>query len=161
MLKKPYMRSDEQKINIWRFLKMRNETIIQNELIIDTKISDGAYRLYILLQSMCYGDKDTCYPSQEYLAEKLSKSVRTIQRYMDELVLNKLIKKKRRGSISNLITVVAKSVKKNVDKVIGACKKAYGSCKNKKKAGSFNNYDQREYSQDDISNMEKKLLGYL
>lgn len=137
---------------------MRNETIIQNELIIDTKISDGAYRLYILLQSMCYGDKDSCYPSQRYLADKLKKSVRTIQRYIDELIVNKLIKKKRRGSITNVITVIAKVINKNKEKVVKAFERAYKSCKNKVK-GNFNSYDQREYSKDEFKEIERKLLG--
>lgn len=137
---------------------MRNETVIQNELIIDNKISDGAYRLYILLQSMCYGDKVVCYPSQQYLADKLKKSVRTIQRYFDELVKNDLVRKKRRGSISNLITVIAKAANKNKEKVVKAFNRAYNSYKNRSK-GSFNNYDQREYSKSDFKEIERKLLG--
>lgn len=60
---------------------MTSYTIIKNKLITDN-ISNGAYRLATLFLSMCYADKDTCYPSQKYLSEKLNRSVRTIQRYL-------------------------------------------------------------------------------
>jgi len=37
---------------------MTNYTIIDNNLITDTTLSDSAYRLYNLMLSMCYGEKD-------------------------------------------------------------------------------------------------------
>lgn len=133
---------------------MKNETMIQNEVIVNTNISDGAYRLYVLLQSMCYGNKVNCYPSQKYLAEKLNKSIRTIQRYMDELVNNNLIKKKRRGSISNLITVIAKVIKEKEQVVTNGVKKAYSTYKVKKRG--FCDYKQRKYNFDKL---EKAMRG--
>lgn len=77
-------------------------TIVENDFIEIEDISDGAFRLYVVLKKMCYGDKDSCFPSQEYLSNKLGKSIRTIQRYIDELIEYGVVIKKRRGSISNI-----------------------------------------------------------
>lgn len=82
---------------------MTNYTILQNNDI-TLNISDRAFRLYCLLKSMAYGEKTSCYPSQVYLAEKLNRSVRSIQRYLKELLKAGYIKIKRRGSISNIYT---------------------------------------------------------
>jgi hypothetical protein len=47
-------------------------TPISNE-ILDMNISDGTFRLYCIIQSYCYGDKEECYPSQRTLADRLGK----------------------------------------------------------------------------------------
>lgn len=88
---------------------MTNYTIIQNDTI-TSNLSNGAFRLYCLLQSMAYGDKDTCFPSQSYLGGKLNKSLRTIQRYLQELYDAKLIQKRRRGPKSNVYTIIGKKI---------------------------------------------------
>lgn len=135
--------------------------------IMNYKISDGAFRLYFLLQSMCYNDKTECYPSQNYLAEKLNKSVRTIQRYIDELIDAGLLKKKRRGSISNLYVVMLKVLSQKVESVLDKVKeirnknsKAQGSAGVKyssPKAKSSNwSVGDRAY---DFHNLEAMLLG--
>jgi len=141
---------------------MYNESIIQNIDITNIKISDGAYRLYILLQSMCYGDKCTCYPSEKYLAVSLGRSVRTIQRYLLELVKEGLILIRRRGSISNLYTVIAKKIKQAGQKVVSSIKSAYKAYKQKTKIDkqekhTFNNFKQRSYN---FQNLKEQLLGY-
>lgn len=138
---------------------MTNYTIIQNSDI-TSNISNGAFRLYCLLNSMCYGDKNTCYPGQFYLAEKLSKSIRTIQRYLKELVQAKMIKIKHRGSISNVYTIVNK-VTSTVKEAVTKAKKAYDNHFKKKKDNNdkkikFNDYEQRNYN---YNNLEKMLLG--
>jgi DNA-binding transcriptional regulator YhcF (GntR family) len=139
---------------------MTNYTILQNDDII-ANISDGAFRLYTFLNSMCYGDKNTCFPSQFYLAEKLCKSVRTIQRYLIELVQAGYIKIKRRGSISNVYKIVNK-VTSTVKEAINKAKNAYNRNFKKKKDNDdikktkFNDYEQRNY---DYNNLEQMLLG--
>lgn len=137
---------------------MTNYTIIQNTDI-TSSLSDGAFRLYCLLQSMCYGEKDTCFPSQNYLANVLKKSIRTIQRYLNELIAAGIIKKKRRGSISNIYTILGKKILQQVDKAVNKAKNAYKSYKNKykkEKVSSFNDYEQTQYNFD---NLEAMLLG--
>lgn len=88
---------------------MTNYTILQNDTI-TSNLSNAAFRLYCLLQSMCYGDKDSCFPSQNYLANALNRSTRSIQRYLEELYNAKLVQKRRRGSISNIYTILGKKI---------------------------------------------------
>jgi Helix-turn-helix domain len=83
-------------------------TKINNNCLDTSNLSDGAFRLYLLLQRMCYGEKCFCFPSQDYLGAALNKSTKSIQRYINELVAAELIEKKRRGSTSNIYTVVDK-----------------------------------------------------
>lgn len=84
---------------------MTNFTMIENE-IFNYDISGQAFRFYCLLKSYYLNGKTLCYPSQKTLAERLNKSVRTIQRNLSELVKAGLIKVKRRGSISNIYELV-------------------------------------------------------
>jgi DNA-binding transcriptional regulator YhcF (GntR family) len=138
---------------------MTNFTILKNKDI-TSNISDGAFRAYTLIKSMCYGDKNTCFPSQRYLAEKLNRSVRSIQRYLIELVQAKMIQIKRRGSISNVYTIVNK-VTSTVKEAVTKAKKAYNKNFRKKndddyKKTKFNDYDQRNY---DFTTLEKIALG--
>jgi len=135
---------------------MNNYTILDNTLI-TSNISDGAYRLYTLLLSMAY-NKNTCYPSQNYLAEKLHKSIRTIQRYLNELINAKLIAKRRRGSISNVYTLIAKKVQQNVNRAITKAKDAYNRKFNKNNSNSsYFAYEGRNYN---YAELEEQLLGY-
>ena len=142
---------------------MTNYTLIDNNQITNVKLSDGAYRCHDLLLSMCYGLKDTCYPSIKYIANTLNKSTRTINRYLKQLVEQGLIIKRRRGSISNIYTLLQKKAGQAVEKVqevITSAKKAYKSNYKsypKKKESVFNNFEQRTY---DYDNLEEKLLGW-
>jgi len=142
---------------------MTNYTLIDNNQITNVKLSDGAYRCHNLLLSMCYGLKDTCYPSIKYIANTLNKSTRTINRYLKQLVEQGLIIKRRRGSISNIYTLLQKKAGQAVEKVqevIASAKKAYKSNYKpypKKKESVFNNFEQRTY---DYDNLEEKLLGW-
>lgn len=138
---------------------MTNYTLIDNS-IITSNVSNGAFRLYIVLSSYCFGNKSTCFPSQNTLAEKLNKSVRTIQRYLKELILKGLIAKRRRGSISSIYTLLAKKVQQVGQKVVNKVKKAYRAYTSNKKQDTFSNYTQRRYSSQDFTNMEKALLGW-
>ncbi|WP_032123032.1 helix-turn-helix domain-containing protein [Clostridium amazonitimonense] len=144
--------------------------------IMNYNISGGAFKLYFLLQSMCYSEKTQCFPSQKYLAERLNKSVRTIQRYLDELIKARLIEKKRRGSISNLYTVALKVISQKANEMVERVKKikdknskqnnSYNCSNNSKGYRSYNSYnkgtsnwniDSRNY---DFQNLEDMLLGY-
>lgn len=135
---------------------MINYTIIDNSTI-TSSISDNAYRIYNLLLSMAYGTKISCYPSQATISEKLHKSVRTVARGVKELKDKGLISIRRRGSISNVYTMLKKAVSTTVNKVKSTVnkvvKKSYPS---KKKNNLFNNFKQREYN---FSNLEDMLLG--
>ncbi len=84
---------------------MTNFTILKNEDILNTNISSGAFRCYSLLNQMYYSEKNTCFSSQQYLGEKLNKSIRSIQRYIIELVREGLITVKHGGSVSSICTI--------------------------------------------------------
>ena len=150
-------------------------TIMENEEM-DIDMSMGAYKCYCIMTRMCQ-DKDYCYPSLKYLAKKLRRSVRQTQRYIKELVKHNLIIIKRRGSTSNIYTVVAKigkkvanNIKKRVDKIIKNKKNTTTGQKNPlvnnglknkpsyNKKNEFNNCMQRQY--DDWDKFEKQLLGW-
>ncbi|EJE7236650.1 helix-turn-helix domain-containing protein [Clostridium botulinum] len=152
---------------------MTNYTIIQNETI-TSYLSDKAFRLYTLLQSMCYGDKITCYPSQKYLATALRCSVRTIQRTLTELKKFNLISIRRRGSISNVYTLLQKKVQQTIQNIKDKVKNQENGSKenkttkktnanskknnynNKYKKDKFNDFDQRNY---DFNKLEDLLLN--
>lgn len=148
---------------------MTNYTITSNCDITNLRISDGAYRLYNLLLSMAYSDKIQVYPSQKFMATALGRSIRTIQRYLKELVKNEYISIRRRGSTSNITTLLQKKVTQTVQKVkeaVKAARNAYNKHKkdNKntittnypKKESVFNTFDQRNY---DYGKLEKLLRG--
>ncbi|WP_029452023.1 helix-turn-helix domain-containing protein [Clostridium algidicarnis] len=147
-------------------------TNIDND-IMNYNISGGAFKLYFLLQSMCYDQKVQCFPSQDYLAKKLNKSVRTIQRYLEELITEKLIEKKRRGSISNIYTMVLKIVSQKAKTMVDSVKEIKKRAEKKdednihelnrntkesyNKKGSNWDLEGRNY---DFKNLENMLLGH-
>lgn len=101
-----------------------NYTIIQNSDI-ELDISHGAFRLYCLLQKLCY-QKDYCFPSASYMAQKLHCSTRSIFRYLKELYAQNLVSRRRRGSTSNVYTLLKKKVneiKTNVANTVNNIKK--------------------------------------
>jgi len=136
---------------------MMEYTLIQNN-IITSSISDGAYRVLSFLTSMCFGEKTECFPSQIYIGEHIHKSVRSIQRNINELVASGHINKRRRGSISNVYTVLCKVVAQKTESFINDMKKKKNyENKYAKKEDQWNNYPQRSYNFDTL---EANLLGY-
>lgn len=136
---------------------MEGYTIIPNNFI-TSNISNGAYRVYSVLLSMCYGEKDYCYPSQSYLSSMLHKSIRTIQRYIQELVKCNLIRVKRRGSISNMYFIINKKFSNKAEKLVSKVKETIKKVKSysSKKKSLFNDFEQRKYNFDEL---ESQLLG--
>ena len=150
---------------------------LQNTDATNLNMSDGAYRLYSFLKSMCYGDKISCYPSQKYLSKKLGKSVRTMQRYLKELVKCGYIQVKHRIGSSNIYNIMVKMVQKMTGKEQStqAMQAQAIQAKNKnakpsdyykqgtkpkgnkqsKADSKFNNFDNRDY---DYGEMEAMLL---
>lgn len=142
-------------------------TVVSND-ILNYNISEGAFKLYFILESMCFGNKTNCFPSQAFLATKMKRSVRSIQRYLNELTLNGLIEKKRRGSISNIYKVLLKKTTAIINTVLDKVaahnkntnsKKAYPKSKvstKNLKAPNWN-LEERGYNFD---NLEDMLLGF-
>lgn len=134
---------------------MINFTVIDNSTI-TSNISDNAYRIYNLLLSMCYGEKDYCYPSESTIAEKLHRSIRTVARGIKELKDKRLISIRRRGSISSVYTMLKKTISTTVEKVKSTVNKVVKKSYPAKKKNLFNNFTARKYN---FSNLEDMLLG--
>lgn len=143
---------------------MTNYTLIQNETI-TSYLSDKAFRLYSLLQSMAFGSEIQVYPSQKYMSIALRCSVKTIQRALKELKKANLISIRRRGSSSNLITLLQKKTTQAIEKVkdtVEHARKAYNEHKDyvkrhNKKESTFTNYSQRNYN---FNKLEDLLLHH-
>ena len=82
------------------------------EWLLKAELSAGAKLTYSVL-ACCAGGRDYVWPSQEYLAEKVSVSVRTLQRYLSELVRFGLIEKGKqyiKGQVRNIYRFLLHSV---------------------------------------------------
>jgi len=123
-------------------------TRISNDIIEMSNISNGAFRLNIILQKMCFGEKNQCFPSQSYLAKALNKSVRTVQRYINELIKARVIVKKRRGSISNIYTVM--------DKVCTSCE---GIVYNSHKSSAVNEEKSEVHENNSVESKTQEVSG--
>ena len=76
------------------------------ELAEQHKLSSGAINVYMRIKSMAYGTKVSAFPSQLHLAKALRCSVRSVQRYLVELVGAGVIESLQRYSTSNIYTLV-------------------------------------------------------
>lgn len=80
---------------------MENFTQIENAIIKNSKIPDGAFRTYSVLKSFKYGSGNV-FPSQKTIAELRGKSEKTIIEHLKILKKAGLISYKKRGfSASN------------------------------------------------------------
>ncbi|WP_125153610.1 helix-turn-helix domain-containing protein [Clostridium rectalis] len=121
--------------------------ILIEEEILEKNLSDGAFKLYVILMSYCYGYKDSCYPSEKTLAKRLKRSLRSVTRYIKEL--------REKGAI----TVIKREGGGNEYKIIGKIQlRNYNMLKKSinNKADRFIDYQQRSY---DYDKLEKYLLG--
>lgn len=69
---------------------------IPNVVLTDTKLSDGAIVVYGLLLGYAW-QTGSAFPGQDKLAEKRGKSIRQIQRYLNELREHNYLDWKQRG----------------------------------------------------------------
>ncbi len=82
-----------------------NFTMFNNEiwdLAEKFNLSHGAIVLYMKMKTMAYAHKNSIFPGQLYLSQALRCSVRSIQRYINELVKAGCIKSLQRHITSNL-----------------------------------------------------------
>ncbi|MBN3397095.1 transcriptional regulator [Clostridium botulinum] len=147
---------------------MTNYTITSNFDITNLRLSDGAYRCYMLLQSLCYGEKISCYPSISYIACALGRCERSVNRYIKELLSLGFIARRRRGSISSVYTLLKKKVQQFIDRIkqaktgskekesIKKTNKTNHKNNNYIKKDKFNDFEQRNY---DFNKLEDLLLN--
>lgn len=137
---------------------MEGFTCTYNKVIKNNNVSRGARLLAIVLNSYCFGDKDTCYPSQKRLGEDLGCSVRTIQRYLKELTEAGIVQIKRSiGYVNTYIVDKVKAIFQKVKDNKNNKSKSNFNNKSKKKELKFNNFDSRDYNYEMLESM---ALGY-
>jgi HTH domain. len=143
-------------------------TSIQNRIFYDTDINSTTKAVYCILCSACYGDKNTTYVSQNIIAQALNKSVRTVQRAIKTLKEHNYIAVKRRGSISNLMTIIGKNIHSKAQEIIDSMKgskdknnapKGNKHTKNKPKSKQWA-YESTGETYKDLDSLERKLLGW-
>jgi|GEM_PF-3159957 len=86
-----------------------NFTIFNNEIweiAEEFDLSNGAIVLYMKVKSMMYGRKKSIFPSQLYLSKALRCSVRSIQRFIGELVRASCLVSLQRYTTSNLYSLL-------------------------------------------------------
>lgn len=135
-------------------------TYIDNKAFYDNNLSPTDKNVYFILCSACYSNKIECTPSQNTIAKAINRSVRTVQRSLKRLVQYGYIKIKRRGSISNIYSIIGKKILQTVDKAVNKAKNAYKTYNNnykKQERPNFNDYNQRDNY--NYNNLEAMLLG--
>lgn len=80
--------------------------------------SKGARQVYWLMFGMPSSRKGFCFPSQEYIAERLKRSVRTVIRWIQELVRFGILELRRRGPRSNEYRFLKSLEKSTVEKPV-------------------------------------------
>ncbi len=76
-------------------VKQEGWAMIYHVLTLDRDLTDGAFRLYVLLLKYAR-QAEQCWPGRERLSKDLGKSVRTIDYRLDELVERGLITREQR-----------------------------------------------------------------
>lgn len=131
----------KNKINNYIEAVSKGSTYIPNSYLLDNRLLDGEKTLLSLLQASCFGDKVETFPAQKTLAEAINKSVRTIQRYLKKLKELGYINIKRRGSISNVYSILIKIAQQKADNLRKEIKEKI----NKVKSNSKNQTDWAGY----------------
>jgi len=82
-------------------VKQQGWAQVHHVLTLDTELSDGAYRLYVLLL-MYARQSDGCWPGVERLARDLGRAPSTVKARLAELVKRGLITRERRLGTSSI-----------------------------------------------------------
>ena len=136
-------------------VKQKGFTNINNSVI--TMDIPSTYKVvYMAISSLCYDDKDECFPSNSTIAYLVNKSIRTVQRAVKFLKENNLLKVTSRIGTTNVFTILKKVILSKKDK-----KRFYKSEKDNTTL-KFNDYEQRSNIQDEkyLNKLESKLLGW-
>lgn len=135
--------------------------------ILQANLSPQATKLLLILQGHKNSNTGLCNPSQALLSKEMDRSIRSIQRYLQELVQAGIIAIERMGKmITNKYFLL-------VDKELEQFKEQYADAKEttnniKNKCKSYKSYSKKESNWDyegqrDSSyyiNLEKRLLGW-
>lgn len=154
------------KKKFWEHTKVYIKDIFLRK-ILQANLSAQATKLLLILMGHKNSNTFLCNPSQALLSKEMNRSIRSIQRYLKELVESGIIAIKRMGKmITNQYFLL-------VDKELEDFKKQYADAKEtetniKNKCKSYKSYSKKESNwnyegQRDVSyyiNLEKRLLGW-
>lgn len=128
-----------------------------------TSLKPHLLRTYLYINSLDFKGEGIWH-SQQTLADGLRISVRSLQRHLKELSDMNFISKKRRGfcktNIMKCLIGVIKRVKEAKEKATEQFKSQFTISKPKYKKLKFDNFQGREYNQQDWDSLERKLLGW-
>lgn len=142
----------------------KGQTYIDNAYLYDTRLTSTEKTIYAVLCSACYADKTETVVGQLTIAKAINKSLRTVQRAIKRLKELLYISVQRRGSISNITTIVAKQMRQTAKGIVDTVKKVREKVNSRngkaytqsKRQSTFNNFKQRNY---DFKNLEDMLTG--
>ena len=93
--------SETEQLRFRRTVESQGFSIVYHVLTLDTDLSDGAFRLYVLLLKYAQ-QSGTCWPGVDRLAADLGKKPRTILYHLAELTERGLISRERRPNRSSI-----------------------------------------------------------
>lgn len=138
-------------------------TILENTYLNDLNtINNQSKWCYKRLADFAYADKSFCFPGKKNIADKMGISVRQVDRYINALVKNNLIKKTRRGKKeTNYYYFPLKSVGIALNKAIKKAKqKAHKSCSESDTTLMSYEYN-KDFITDDLSAVADVLKEFL
>jgi predicted transcriptional regulator len=135
----------------------KGHTYIDNAYMYDDRLTPTEKTVYAIICSACYADKDFTTVGQATLSKAVNRSVRSVQRAVKKLKELGYILIKRRGSITNVMVVIAKQTKQVKERATKAVKKAYNAFKTQNKGtGAWNTENNRRYN---FNKLEEALRG--
>lgn len=154
------------KKKFWEHTKTYIKDIFLRKILM-ANLSPQATKLLLILMGHKNSNTGLCNPSQHLLAQEMDRSIRSIQRYLQELVQAGIIAIERVGKmITNKYFLLVDKELEQFKKQFADAKETETSIKNKCK--SYKNYNKKESNWDyegqrDVSyyiNLEKRLLGW-
>lgn len=134
---------------------------LKNKVIVELKAH--LLKTYVYLISKDYKNEGIWH-SQETMSNELGISIRTLQRHLKELKELGYITFHRRGfnqtNIYHMLKDVVSKVKEAKTEAANNFKKKFASTVKPKVKNGFNNFTGREYTKEEMYNLEMQLLGW-
>jgi predicted transcriptional regulator len=86
-------------------VKQAGYAMVYHVVTLDTDLSDGSFRLYVLLLRYAR-QAERCWPGVDRLAQDLGRGRRTVKRYLGELTDSHLITREQRGLGQTAMTYI-------------------------------------------------------
>ncbi|RXM57193.1 helix-turn-helix domain-containing protein [Clostridium tetani] len=158
------------KKRFWEHTKTYIKDIFLRKILM-ANLSPQATKLLLILMGHKNNLTGLCNPSQALLSKEMDRSIRSIQRYLQELVQARIIAIERMGKMitNKYFLLVDKELeafkeqyadaKETTDNIKNKCKSYANNYKDSKKKDSWNYEGQRDASY--YTNLAKQLLGHV